>query len=60
MVATDIDMRVNGKDTRVGWLVAKAKTKKKDNTNGRFRVPVMSTCTHNGPILHCKAYTDVH
>ena len=53
-------MVVSRKGTRVGWLVQKAKTKKQDNTNGRFRVPVMSTCAHNGPIFHCKAYIDVH
>ena len=28
-------MRVGGKGTRVGWVVAKAKTKKQDNANGR-------------------------
>ena len=30
-------MRVGGKGTRVGWVVAKAKTKKQDNANGRVR-----------------------
>ena len=50
---------VGGRDTRVRWVVAKAKIKKQDDTVVQFRVSMMSTCTHKGPIFHYKAYTDV-
>ena len=40
---------------RGGWVVAKAKTKKQDGTMVEFRVAVMSTYTHKGPIIHYKA-----
>ena len=39
----------------VGWVVAKAKTKKQYNTMVEFRVAMTSTCTHKGPIFHYKA-----
>ena len=48
-------MGVDGKGIGVGWVVVKAKAKKQGDTNGRFRVPVMSTCTHNELIIHYKA-----
>ena len=32
--------------------VGGAKKKKQGDTNGRFRVPVMSTCTQTGLIIH--------
>ena len=38
-----------------GWVVAKAKTKKQDDTVVELRVTMMSTCTHKGPIFHYKA-----
>ena len=47
-------MVVDGKGIGVGWVMVKAKAKKRD-TNDRFRVAVMSTCTHNGLIIHYKA-----
>ena len=37
-------------------MVAKAKTKKQDDTMAEFRVAMTSTCTHKGPIFHYKAY----
>ena len=45
----------DGKGIAVGWVVVKAKVNKQGDTNGRFRVPVRSTCTHNGLIIHYKA-----
>ena len=48
-------MVVVGKDIGVGWDVVKAKANKQGDTNGRFRVPLRSTCTHNGLIIHYKA-----
>ena len=39
----------------VGWVVAKAKTKKQGDTMVEFRVSMMSTCTHKGLIFHYKA-----
>ena len=38
----------------VGWVVEKAKTKKQDDTLLEFRVAMMCTCTHKGPIFHYK------
>ena len=44
-----------------GWVVAKAKTKKQDDTIGEFRVAMTCstcmtcTCTHKGPIFHHNA-----
>ena len=49
---------MGGKGTEVGWVVAKGKIKKQDDTI-EFRVAMMSTCTHKGPIFHYKALTDV-
>ena len=49
---------VDGKGIGVGWVVVNAKWK--SVTNGRFRVPVMSTCRHNGLIIHYKAETNVY
>ena len=40
-------------------MVAKAKTKKQDDTMVEFRVAMMSTCTHKGPTFHYKAKADV-
>ena len=34
--------------------MAKAKTKKQDDTSVEFRVAMTSTCTHKGPIFHYK------
>ena len=48
-------MVVDGKGIGVGWVMVKAKAKKQGDTKGRFRVPVMSTCIHNGLIIHYKA-----
>ena len=39
----------------VGRVVEKAKAKKQDGTMVEFRVTMMSTCTHKGPIFHYKA-----
>ena len=39
----------------VGWVVAKAKTKKQGDTMVEFRVAMMSTCTHKVPKFHYKA-----
>ena len=36
----------------VGWVVAKLKTKKQDDTLVDFRVAMISTCTHKGPMFH--------
>ena len=47
-------MGVGGKDAVVGWVLEKAKTKMQGDTNGRFIVVVMSTCTHHGSIIHYK------
>ena len=38
----------------VRWVVAKAKTKKQDDTMVEFRVAMTSTCTHKEPIFHYK------
>ena len=38
-----------------GWVVAKAITKKQDDTMIEFRVAMTSTCTHKGLIFHYKA-----
>ena len=43
----------------VEWMVAKAKTKKQDDTVLEFRVAMMSTCTHKGPIFLYKTWIDV-
>ena len=40
----------------VGWVVAKAKIKKQDDTLVEFRVGMTSTFTHKGPKFHYKAY----
>ena len=37
-----------------GAGVAVKATTKKQGYNGRFRVTVTFTCTHNGPIIHYK------
>ena len=39
----------------VGRVVVRAKTKKQDDTVVEFRVAMLSTCTHKGPIFHYKA-----
>ena len=39
----------------VGWVVAKAKTKKRDDTIAGFRVAIMCTCIQKGPTFHYKA-----
>ena len=36
----------------VGWVVAKAKTKKQDDTMVEFRVAMRYTCTHRGPWIY--------
>ena len=36
-------MRVTGKGVGIGWLVARVKTKKCDNVNGRFRMAMTTT-----------------
>ena len=41
-------MGMGGKDAGVEWVVQKAKAKMQGDTNCRFRVAVISTCTHNG------------
>ena len=38
-----------------GWVLAKAKTKKQDDTMVELRVAMTSTYTHKGPIFHYKA-----
>ena len=38
----------------VRWVVAKAKTKKQDDTMVEFRVAMTSTCTHKEPTFHYK------
>ena len=43
----------------MGWVVAKAKTKKQDDTTVEFRLAMMSTYMHKGPVFHYKAQTDV-
>ena len=40
---------VGGIGTGMGWVVAKACTKKDDDTIVEFRVAMMCTCTHKGP-----------
>ena len=40
----------------MGWVVTKAKTKKQDGTMIEFRVAMMFTYTHKGPIFCYKAY----
>ena len=45
---------VGGKGVGVGLMVTKAKTKKQDDTNGEWPY-VVSTCIHNGQIIHHKA-----
>ena len=48
-------MGMSGKGMGLGWVVAKTKTWKQDNTNSRvYNGSVTSTCTHNGPIFHYK------
>ena len=46
---------VGGRGAGVGWVVAKAKTKKQDDIMIEFRVAMTSTCIHKGPIFHHKA-----
>ena len=46
---------VGGNGPEVGWVVAKAKTKKQTTQMVEFRVAVTSTCTHKEPIFHYKA-----
>ena len=43
----------------VGWVVEKAKTKMQDDMTVEFRMEMMSTCTHKGPIFHLKAQRDM-
>ena len=40
---------------RVGWVVAKAKQRRKKTQIVEFRVAVMGICTHKGPIFYYKA-----
>ena len=37
------------RDTGVGWVVEKAKTKKQKDIMVEFGVAMMFTCTHKGP-----------
>ena len=46
---------MGGRGVGVGWVVAKAKTKKQDDTMVEFRVAMMSIYTHSGAIFHYKA-----
>ena len=39
----------------VGWMLAKAKTKKQDDTLVELRVVMTSACTHKRPIFYYKA-----
>ena len=48
-------MRVRKRGAGVGWVVAKAKTKKQDDTIVELRVAVMSICTHKRSVFHYKA-----
>ena len=41
---------MSGRDAGVGWAVAKAKTKKQDDTMLEFRVAMTSPCTHKGNV----------
>ena len=43
---------MGGRGTMVGWVVAKAKTKKQDDTLLEFRVAMTYTCTHKGPWIY--------
>ena len=47
-------MGVTGKGVGVGWLVSRVKTKKHSNVNGRFRMAMTTTYTHNRSIIHYK------
>ena len=38
-----------------GWVVAKAKAKRQDDTMVGFSVAMISTYTHKGPIFHYEA-----
>ena len=49
-----------GGERGVGWVVAKAYQRRKKTQIVEFRVAMMCTCTHKGPIFHYKALTDVH
>ena len=47
---------MSGKGIGFGWVVAKTKTWKLDNTNSRVKNgSVTSTCTHNGPVFYYKS-----
>ena len=50
----------DGKYVEVWWVVATAKTKSRMAQMAWFRVAKTSTHSHNGPITHYKAYTDVY
>ena len=39
------------RDTGVGWVVEKAKTKKQDDTNVEFRVAMTCKCAHKGSVI---------
>ena len=43
---------MGGRGAGVGWVVAKAKTKKQDDTMVEFRVAMTCTGTHKWPIFH--------
>ena len=45
---------IRGGGHRVGWVVAKAKQRRKKTQIVEFRVAVMYTCTHKGLIFHYK------
>ena len=42
-----------------GWW-QKLNQRRKKTQIVEFKVAMMCTCTHKGPIFHYKAYTDVH
>ena len=46
---------MGGRSAGMGWVVEKAKTRKQDDTMVEFRVAMMPTYTHKGPIFHYKA-----
>ena len=50
------------KGIRIGWLMAKAKTKNRSMTIQmvEFRMIMMLTHTHNGPMFHYKTLTDMY
>ena len=44
-----------GKDMSMEWVMTKAKARSRTIQMVEFKVAMMFTCTHNGPVCHYKA-----